>query len=74
MLLSRSAGREQAAELAARVRTVKGFQGGRFYVNEWRQMFAPLPRPEGLEYVYIGELKPGEPWFTKPHAEAGAPA
>ena len=72
VLLSRSIGREHAAQFGARVRTVKGFQGGRFYINEWRQMFAPISRRDGLEYVYIGELKSGEPWFTNPHAENSA--
>jgi hypothetical protein len=65
--LSTVVGKQDAAALAARVRGVKGFGGGRFYVNEWRQMFAPVARNgAGLEYIYIGELQRDDPWFPKP--------
>jgi hypothetical protein len=65
--LSAAVGKEDAASMAARVRGVKGFGGGRFYINEWRQMFAPVTRNgSGLEYLYIGELLRDEPWFPKP--------
>jgi hypothetical protein len=67
--LSRDVGREAARALAQRVRMVKGFQGGRFYINEWRQMFAPRTSgAAGLEYVYIGELHADDSWFAKPIA------
>lgn len=79
-LLSDYVGKELAAHMARRVRQVKGWEGGRFYVNEWREMFAPVwsgPRgrvsdpgaasEEGeLRYVYIGHLDMDDPWFPKP--------
>jgi hypothetical protein len=66
-LLSAAVGKQEAVALAARVRGVKGFGGGRFYINEWRQMFAPITRNgTALEYTYIGELQRDDPWFPKP--------
>jgi hypothetical protein len=42
--------------------------GGRIYINEERQFFAPRPGEEGdeLEYVYLGELGSDDPWFPEP--------
>lgn len=64
-LLSRYVGAAEALDLAHRIRTVKGFEGGRFYVNERREMFAPLNKDAGLAYVYIGKLKESDPWYPK---------
>jgi hypothetical protein len=65
--LSTYVGVESARELAARVRAVKGPLGGRFYVNEWCEMFAPVTRAGDLSYVYIGHLDLFEDaWFPKP--------
>ncbi len=65
--LSSLVGQQEAAALAGRVRGVKGFGGGRFYINEWRQMFAPVTMGGSeFKYVYIGELQVHEPWFPKP--------
>ena len=71
-LLSKYTSPVEAAELAARIRSVKGFEGGRFYVNERRHMFAPLNREGGLNYVYVGDLGPSDPWYPKwqPASEA----
>ncbi len=66
--LSASVGAANAALMARRIRDFKGFQGGRFYINEWRTLFAPLNEDEGIRYVYLGQLGPDEPWFAKPHA------
>ena len=44
---------------------MKGWSGGRFYVNEWREIFAPLMAPDGLTYRYIGHLDWDEPWFSE---------
>src|SRR5207249_4929629 len=60
------AGPAAAKEFARRIQQVKGWAGGRFYVNEWREIFTPLTSPDGLRYVYIGHLELDEPWFSKP--------
>ncbi len=72
-LLSTYTSPAEAAALAARIRSVKGFQGGRFYVNERRHIFAPLQGDEGFEYVYIGDLTESDPWYPKwqPQSLAG---
>ncbi len=54
-----------ALALAVRIRSVKGFEGGRFYVNERRHIFAPLGGEGGLNYLYIGDLAPNDPWYPK---------
>ena len=64
--LSRAIGRDRAARVAAQIRAVKGFSGGRFYVNEFRSIFAPLQEGEQLRYVFIGELDWND-WFPMPH-------
>lgn len=64
--LSAHVGAEAASETARRIGTVKGWQGGRFYVNEWREIFAPLNEETGVEYRYIGSLEDDAPWFPKP--------
>jgi hypothetical protein len=41
--------------------------GGRIYINEQRQFFAPRPGQDGsLQYIYLGELGQGDPWFPEP--------
>jgi hypothetical protein len=41
--------------------------GGRIYINEARHFFAPRPDEAGdLEYIYLGALKPDDPWFPEP--------
>jgi hypothetical protein len=62
--LSKAIGAEDATRFAAQVRTFKS--SGRFYVNEWREIFAPLNGDEGVSYVYIGHLDLDEPWFPMP--------
>lgn len=64
--LSASIGPQAAAAFAGRIQQVKGWQGGRFYINEWREIFAPVSGGNGLEYRYIGHLELGEPWYPKP--------
>jgi hypothetical protein len=57
------------AELAAiteLVRNVKGYDGGRFYINEWQELFAPITEDE-LVYRYIGHLEMDDGWFPKPN-------
>jgi hypothetical protein len=66
--LSSAIGPERAAAFARAIREIKGFEGGRFYVNEWRQMFAPVGQESGWRYLYLGELNLDD-WFPKPMAE-----
>lgn len=55
-----------ADAMAQRVRNIKGWHGGRFYINEWSEMFAPVNQSGGWEYRYIGHLEENDPWFPKP--------
>jgi hypothetical protein len=68
--LSRIIGTEATNKIAAKVKEIKGFQGGRFYVNEWREMFAPRLEDDETEYFYIGRLTPEDLWFPRPHGGA----
>lgn len=64
--LSKHRGTADAKAMADRIQAVKSWEGGRFYVNEWCEIFAPLNRPDGLTYRYVGHLELDEPWFDKP--------
>jgi hypothetical protein len=64
--LSAAIGVGPASAFADRIQAVKGWRGGRFYVNEWREIFAPVSGRDGLEYRYIGHLQLDDPWFPKP--------
>jgi hypothetical protein len=67
--LSGQVGAADAAATAARIQQVKGWGGGRFYVNEWCEIFAPVNKRDGLSYHYVGSLDLlGEPWFEKVHS------
>jgi hypothetical protein len=63
--LSKAIGIKNACAVADQIRCVKGFQGGRFYVNEFQAMFTPLNNDGDLAYVYIGQLDLLN-WFSKP--------
>jgi len=58
--LTKVVGETAAKRTIAKIAEVIGYQGGRFYVNEFRQLFTGMP------YRYIGELKDDDPWFPKP--------
>lgn len=66
--LSRMIGLERASAVAARIRDVKGFAGGRFYVNEFRTIFAPVREGQEWRYVYIGRLDLDN-WFPVPEIQ-----
>lgn len=66
--LSKVIGARDAAAVAEQIRSVKGFQGGRFYVNEFHAIFTPLSDAGELTYVYIGQLDLNK-WFAKPDME-----
>lgn len=63
--LSKVIGGEKAAIVAKMIASVKGSSGGRFYVNEFCQVFAPRTGDYGLDYVYVGKISLDN-WFDKP--------
>lgn len=68
VLLSKVLGDKAAVAQAVRpVASIRGYQGGRFYVNEHGAMFTPVGAGDGngLDYVYCGLIKP-EAWFPEP--------
>lgn len=64
VLLSELAGRDRARDVAKQVYAVKG-SSGRFYVNEFAQVFAPVGSSLPIQYVYIGGLDIRAGWFPK---------
>lgn len=63
--LSDEVGASQARETAARIATWKGHQGGRFYINERRELFGPVAANDYARFVYFGSLD-DSPWFDAP--------
>lgn len=63
-LLSDVHGEEAAAELATRLNAVRGQNGGRIYINECGEFFAPPPDLGG-DYIYLGALD-DDVWFPAP--------
>jgi len=62
-------GAAAAAALAHRLRSVKGFAGGRIYINEAGEFFAPIPgRSNNLSYLYLGPLGEDQ-WFPPPDVD-----
>lgn len=55
------------ASAVKRIRDVRGYDGGRFYVNEFAAMFTPVDPGDGngLDYIYCGQIDPSE-WFPEP--------
>ncbi len=49
------------------VADVRGYQGGRFYVNEHGAMFTPVDAGEGngIDYIYCGQIN-RTAWFPEP--------
>jgi hypothetical protein len=69
--LSDDVGSRPANKLAHRIARVKGNSGGRFYINEACEMFAPLGGAEGgVEYIYLGPLADSA-WFDAPDVDRG---
>lgn len=65
--LSKVIGGEKTAKIAKMIAEVKGNLGGRFYVNEYCQVFTPRNGDNGVDYIYVGKLPDLENWFLKPH-------
>jgi hypothetical protein len=55
---------QQLADLLKMCRDVKP-NGGAVYINEARELFAPVERGEKYERLYIGHLGT-RPWFPEP--------
>ena len=51
------------------INAIKGYSGGRFYINEFKQMFAPVNEGSFVDYVYIGKLDNLNDWFSRPHSQ-----
>jgi hypothetical protein len=65
--LSKAIGLHAAQTVAVKIRSVKGYAGGRFYVNEFRTVFAPIQEGREWRYVYVGQFDLAT-WFPEPHA------
>ena len=63
--LSKAVDPPTANEVAGMIREHKGYSGGRFYVNEFRSIFAPIQEGYDWQYIYVGELDLSK-WFPKP--------
>jgi len=65
--LSRVTDRIAAARLAGRLCEVIGdSSGGRFYINDMREMFKPVTGADGnVAYIYLGHLRQSDPWFPE---------
>lgn len=63
--LSNCIGSEEAEKVALEIAQFEGRAGGRFYVNEFCQMFTPKTGDGNLEYIYIGKIKNLRNWFPK---------
>lgn len=65
VFLSDDLGPAAARDVARWISNVKGTSGGRFFINEESELFAPVGVAGDWSYVYIGSL--GErPWFMVP--------
>ena len=56
---------DAAKKIAGQIRAVKGFAGGRFYVNECCSIFSPVNDGAGWRYLFIGTLDLAC-WFPLP--------
>ena len=64
--LSEHLSSKTAEMIAWQIVEIKGAAGGRFYINEFCQMFAPVNKSSQLEYLYIGRIEDLKNWFPKP--------
>ena len=60
--LSETVGESRARDVAAQVYAVKE-ASGRFYVNEFRQIFAPIGKDLPVRHRYVGLLDIEAGWF-----------
>ena len=57
-------GAKEARKLANRLAAIKGSQGGRIYINEQCEFFAPRTESSGMPFVYLGHLD-DDVWFSE---------
>lgn len=52
------------------VASLRGYEGGRFYVNEHGAMFSPVGAGDGngLDYIYCGQIQ-RDAWFPEPRVD-----
>ena len=69
--LVRQIGADRANKTINKIRSIKGPQGGRFYVNEHGHLFCPKIDESAFgnytEHLFIGELNTSD-WFPDPHS------
>ena len=60
----------QAASAAATIGKLRGYSGGRFYVNEHGAIFTPIDKGDGngLSYFYCGQVDMDK-WFKAPRTD-----
>ena len=63
--LSKCIGVEEAKGIGQELSKHKGYHGGRFYVNEFANAFAPIQGEYGLENVFLKKIDLAN-WFPKP--------
>jgi hypothetical protein len=61
--LSDDVGRTAANQLARRLARVKGSSGGRIYINERCEFFAPVTSADYARFLYLGHLA-DDTWFA----------
>lgn len=64
-LLSDDVGKSEARDTAGRVAAIRGAAGGRFYINERRELFTPVTNGGSVQHVYVGHLEDSA-WFDPP--------
>ncbi|MFA5577354.1 MAG: DEAD/DEAH box helicase family protein [Tissierellaceae bacterium] len=62
---AKAIGMDKAREVAAGIAGIKGIEGGRFYINEFKNIFAPIQTEFGNDYLYLGKIGLDK-WFPKP--------
>lgn len=65
--LSKVIGPEETRAVASMMLALRGFSGGRFYVNEFCAVFTPLQEGYNWRYVYAGQIDLNR-WFPPQHA------
>ena len=65
-------GAEAARALAVRLGAVKGSEGGRLYINEACNFFAP-PRQAQVDFTFLGRLEEDDQWFYPPEGFDDSP-
>ena len=60
---------KEAEKVALEIARFKGTDGGRFYINEFCQIFTPKTGDRGLNYIYIGKITDLRYWFPKPNTK-----